>query len=106
MQSGNPLLDMYAGQYATMGYPATPATVTQPTVVPAVTQSLALDANQANAAVAGGYLGFYSPFAAQQLTAAGLTAAAAGLPGYAAAAPPTAASPAAQQAQAGEARTQ
>ena len=53
MQSGNPLLDMYAGQYATMGYPATPATVTQPTVVPAVTQSLALDANQANAAVAG-----------------------------------------------------
>ena len=36
----------------------------------------------------------------------GLTAAAAGLPGYAAAAPPTAASPAAQQAQAGEARTQ
>ena len=55
MQSttGNPLLDMYTGQYATMGYPATPATVTQPTVVPAVTQSLALDANQANAAVAG-----------------------------------------------------
>jgi len=106
MQSGNPLLDMYAGQYATMGYPATPATVTQPTVVPAVTQSLALDANQANAAVAGGYLGFYSPFTAQQLTAAGLTAAAAGLPGYAAAAPPTATSPAAGQGQSQEARTQ
>ena len=55
MQSttGNPLLDMYTGQYATMGYPASPATVTQPGVVPAVTQSLAIDANQANAAVAG-----------------------------------------------------
>ena len=53
MQSGNPLLDMYTGQYAAMGYPATPAAVTQPGVVPAVTQSLALDASQANAAVAG-----------------------------------------------------
>ena len=55
MQSstGNPLLDMYTGQYAAMGYPATPAAVTQPGVVPDVTQSLALDASQANAAVAG-----------------------------------------------------
>jgi len=105
--TGNPLLDMYTGQYATMGYPASPASVSQPGVVPAVTQSqLAMDANQANAAVAGGYLGFYSPFTAQQLTAAGLTAAAAGLPGYAAAAAPTAASPAGPQAQSGETRSQ
>ena len=37
---------------------------------------------------------------------AGLTAAAAGLPGYAAAAPPTATSPAAGQGQSQEARTQ
>jgi len=113
MQSstGNPLLDMYTNQYAAMGsmgyhHPSTAAAVTQPAVLPA-SQSLAIDAGQANAAVAGGYLGFYSPFAAQQLTAAGLTAAAAaGLPGYAAAAPPTAASPVAQQGQAGETRTQ
>lgn len=113
MQSstGNPLLDMYTNQYAAMGsmgyhHPSTAAAVTQPAVLPA-SQSLAIDAGQANAAVAGGYLGFYSPFAAQQLTAAGLTAAAAaGLPGYAAAAPPTAASPVAGQGGAGETRTQ
>ena len=62
MQStGNPLLDMYAGQYAAMGYPAganPAAAVTQAAVMPANTQSLSLDASQqaqvqANAAVAG-----------------------------------------------------
>ena len=46
---------MYAGQYAAVGYPA-PAAVTQPgpaaVQVPPAT-SLALDASQANAAVAG-----------------------------------------------------
>jgi len=98
--TGNPLLDMYAGQYAAVGYPA-PAAVTQPgpaaVQVPPAT-SLALDASQANAAVAGGYLGYaYAPLTAQQLSAAGLQAAA-GLPAaYAASAGPTSASPAAQQ---------
>ena len=63
MQStGNPLLDMYANQYAAMGYTAGPAAgptaaqaVSQAAVMPAVTQSLSLDASQAqaNAAVAG-----------------------------------------------------
>ena len=63
MQStGNPLLDMYAGQYAAMGYPAgasPAAAVTQAAVMqPANTQSLSLDASQqaqvqANAAMAG-----------------------------------------------------
>jgi len=52
--TGNPLLDMYAGQYAAVGYPS-PAAVTQPgpaaVQVPPAT-SLALDASQANAAVA------------------------------------------------------
>ena len=59
MQSstGNPLLDMYTGQYAAMGsmgyhHPSTAAAVTQPAVLPA-SQSLAIDAGQANAAVAG-----------------------------------------------------
>jgi len=62
MQStGNPLLDMYAGQYAAMGYPAgasPAAAVTQAAVMqPANTQSLSLDASQqaqvqANAAMA------------------------------------------------------
>ena len=59
MQSstGNPLLDMYTGQYAAMGsigypHPTTAAAVTQPTVLP-VSQSLAIEAGQANAAVAG-----------------------------------------------------
>ena len=60
--TGNPLLDMYTGQYCqTMGSMAaaayhhpgtTAAAVTQPAVLPA-SQSLALDAGQANAAVAG-----------------------------------------------------
>ena len=58
--TGNPLLDMYTGQYCqTMGSMAayhhpgtTAAAVTQPTVLPA-SQSLALEAGQANAAVAG-----------------------------------------------------
>ena len=59
MQSstGNPLLDMYTNQYAAMGSmgyhpPSTAAAVTQPAVLPA-SQSLAIDAGQANAAVAG-----------------------------------------------------
>jgi len=118
MQStGNPLLDMYANQqYAAMGYAAGPgaaptaSAVSQAAVMPAVTQSLNLDASQAqaqaNAAVAGGYLGFYAPaLTAQQLTAAGLGAAAAGLPAAYAAAP-TAATPPAAAAQAADARTQ
>jgi len=94
--TGNPLLDMYAGQYAAAGYPGV-AAVTQPQMCP-VTQSLSLDASQANAAMAGGYLGYaYAPITAQQLSAAGLTAAA-GLPAaYAAAAGPTTAAGAAQQ---------
>jgi len=117
MQStGNPLLDMYAGQYAAMGYPAganPAAAVTQAAVMPANTQSLSLDASQqaqvqANAAVAGGYLGFYpAALTAQQLTAAGLSAAAAGLPAAYAAGPTAATTPtAAQQAQPAEGRTQ
>jgi len=125
--TGNPLLDMYAGQYAAMGYaPAGSAAVAggggagcavsaasgvlQPT---AVSQSLSLDASQAQAqaqanAVAGGYLGFYAPaLTAQQLTAAGISAAAAGLPAAYAAAPTAATTPtAAQQAQPAETRTQ
>ena len=49
--------DMYTGQYAAMGsmgyhHPSTAAAVTQPAVLPA-SQSLAIDAGQANAAVAG-----------------------------------------------------
>jgi len=44
--TGNPLLDMYQQQYAAAGYP-----VTQPQMCP-VTQSLSLDASQANAAMA------------------------------------------------------
>jgi len=116
MQStGNPLLDMYANQqYAAMGYAAGPgaaptaSAVSQAAVMPAVTQSLNLDASQAqaqaNAAVAGGYLGFYAPaLTAQQLTAAGLGAA--GLPAAYAAAP-TAATPPAAAAQSADARTQ
>lgn len=93
--TGNPLLDMY-GQYAAAGYPCA-AAVTQPQMCP-VTQSLSLDASQANAAMAGGYLGYaYAPITAQQLSAAGLSAAA-GLPAaYAAAAGPTTAAGAAQQ---------
>jgi len=89
--TGNPLLDMYQQQYAAAGYP-----VTQPQMCP-VTQSLSLDASQANAAMAGGYLGYaYAPLTAQQLSAAGLSAAA-GLPAaYAAAAGPTTAAGQAQ----------
>merc|ERR1719234_1572158 len=52
VSTGNPLLDMYQQQYAAAGYP-----VTQPQMCP-VTQSLSLDASQANAAMAGGYLGY------------------------------------------------
>jgi len=117
MQTGNPLLDMYAGQYA--GYAAlaaptaSPAAVSQAAVMPPVTQSLSLDASQAQAnaaAVAGGYLGFYAAptaLSAQQLNAAGLTAAA-GLPQAYAGAPAPATTPTAvQQAQAAaESRTQ
>jgi len=116
-QTGNPLLDMYAGQYA--GYAAlaaptaSPAAVSQAAVMPPVTQSLSLDASQAQAnaaAVAGGYLGFYAAptaLSAQQLNAAGLTAAA-GLPQAYAGAPAPATTPTAvQQAQAAaESRTQ
>eukprot|EP00092_Neocalanus_flemingeri_P026423 GFUD01028641.1.p1 GENE.GFUD01028641.1~~GFUD01028641.1.p1 ORF type:complete len:296 (-),score=77.25 GFUD01028641.1:1301-2188(-) len=93
--TGNPLMDMYS-QYAAAGYPCASA-VTQPQMCP-VTQSLSLDAQQANAAMAGGYLGYaYAPITAQQLSAAGLSAAA-GLPAaYAAAAGPTTAAGAAQQ---------
>jgi len=92
VSTGNPLLDMYQQQYAAAGYP-----VTQPQMCP-VTQSLSLDASQANAAMAGGYLGYaYAPLTAQQLSAAGLSAAA-GLPAaYAAAAGPTTAAGQAQQ---------
>jgi len=56
----------------------------------------------------GGYLGFYAPaLTAQQLTAAGISAAAAGLPAAYAAAPTAATTPtAAQQAQPAETRTQ
>jgi len=91
VSTGNPLLDMYQQQYAAAGYP-----VTQPQMCP-VTQSLSLDASQANAAMAGGYLGYaYAPLTAQQLSAAGLSAAA-GLPAaYAAAAGPTTAAGQAQ----------
>jgi len=58
--------------------------------------------------VSGGYLGFYAPaLTAQQLTAAGISAAAAGLPAAYAAAPTAATTPtAAQQAQPAETRTQ
>eukprot|EP00090_Calanus_glacialis_P030406 TRINITY_DN4904_c0_g1_i1.p1 TRINITY_DN4904_c0_g1~~TRINITY_DN4904_c0_g1_i1.p1 ORF type:complete len:295 (+),score=69.23 TRINITY_DN4904_c0_g1_i1:350-1234(+) len=93
MSTGNPLLDMYQQQYAAAGYPCA---VTQPQMCP-VTQSLSLDASQANAAMAGGYLGYaYAPLTAQQLSAAGLSAA--GLPAaYAAAAGPTTAAGQAQQ---------
>jgi len=97
VSTGNPLLDMYQQQYVAAGYPSA---VTQPQMCP-VTQSLSLDASQANAAMAGGYLGYaYAPLTAQQLSAAGLSAAA-GLPAaYAAAAgPTTAAGPAQQQPQ-------
>jgi len=92
--TGNPLLDMYASQYAAAGYQV--PSVTQQQMCP-VTQSLSLDAQQANAAMAGGYLGYaYAPITAQQLSAAGLSAA--GLPAaYAAAAGPTTATGAAQQ---------
>ena len=50
--TGNPLLDMYQQQYAAAGYPCAAAQVTQPQMCP-VTQSLSLDASQANAAMAG-----------------------------------------------------
>jgi len=49
--TGNPLLDMYQQQYAAAGYPCAAAQVTQPQMCP-VTQSLSLDASQANAAMA------------------------------------------------------
>jgi len=48
--TGNPLLDMYASQYAAAGYQV--PSVTQQQMCP-VTQSLSLDAQQANAAMAG-----------------------------------------------------
>merc|ERR1712106_818116 len=90
-QASNPYLQQL---YAAAGYPCA---VTQPQMCP-VTQSLSLDASQANAAMAGGYLGYaYAPLTAQQLSAAGLSAAA-GLPAaYAAAAGPTTAAGQAQQ---------
>ena len=49
VSTGNPLLDMYQQQYVAAGYPSA---VTQPQMCP-VTQSLSLDASQANAAMAG-----------------------------------------------------
>jgi len=120
--TGNPLLDMYTQQYAAaLGYPAAaqaggvavsaggPGVQLQPPV----SQSLSLDqASQAQAqaqAVAGSYFGFYAPQAltAQQLTAAGLTAAQGGLPAAYASAPAAATTPTgAGQAQPAETRTQ
>lgn len=119
--TGNPLLDMYTQQYAAaLGYPAQAAggvavSAGGPGVQlqPPVSQSLSLDqASQAQAqaqAVAGSYFGFYAPQAltAQQLTAAGLTAAQGGLPAAYASAPAAATTPTgAGQAQPAETRTQ
>jgi len=103
--TGNPLMDIYS-QYAAAAAAAgfqtapAPATVTQG-MVPGVQQTNGLDTN-AMAAAPGGYFGYYSPFTAQQLTAAaGLS----GMP-YAAAAPSTAAVQAQPAPQPAEARIQ
>lgn len=112
--AGAHLIDFY-NQYHTAAFPAA-GTVTQP-MVPAVTQAMVppaaavqsnyVDSGNAAAMSAGGYFGgyTYAPISAQQLTAAGLTAAAAaGFP-YATAATPVAAAGVGTQPQAAQSET-
>jgi len=108
--SGNPLLDMYAGQYMSQIQAAQGYQVSQGQQVVPVTQSPeGINQSPGQPHIAGGYLGYaYAPLTAQQLSAAtaqqlqGLPAAAA----YAAAAGPTAASVQSQQQSQQETRIQ
>lgn len=110
--TGNPLLDMYAGQYmsqvqAAQSYQVSPGQQ----VVPVTQPHEGMSQQAGQQAIPGGYLGYaYAPLTAQQLSAATaqqLSAVSAGLPAaaYAAAAAPTAASVQGQQ-QASETRIQ
>jgi len=110
--TGNPLLDMYAGQYmsqvqaAQQGYQVSPGQQMVP-----VSQQEAITQQTGQQQIPGGYLGYaYAPLTAQQLSAATaqqLSAVSAGLPAaaYAAAAGPTTATIQGQQ-QASETRIQ
>jgi len=108
---GNPLLDMYAGQYMSQLQAAQGYQQVSPgqQVVPVTQTPEGINQSPGQQPMAGGYLGYaYAPLTAQQLSAAtaqqlqGLPAAAA----YAAAAGPTAASVQSQQQSQQETRIQ